>query len=436
MDEERPADWPGVPVTVIDATRRMRYLQEDLTWRDSPSFSFERWDQDQLAYKQRHLAVFVGPIEAAHCVFGIGIVYSEGRSGTYEEKIVIKESHALSEPVPTSLVTDVLGKAYADAAAPGQRLSDARGRRLLEALLQLDGNLARRVDLLIAAIKDQAIEGRNALIRGFERDAAYMAYQAVFGNRVIADGVPAKVNFEEPFVSCLPDTRSPADLDWLQLDDWDLRDVGYAARFYEGREADQKLLLVNMAKRRAEDVSGVDLVYYNPVHSSFVIVQYKEFTQGGSLLAYEPEPGLDEELARLQAIDDQCKDSTDLAHLRLHAQPVFLKLCEPSPFRHSSSEPIRGAYLPLPHFRTALTSPPPQPPQYSRYRVGTGDLPRHLNSTTFTQLLSDGWIGSCGVGSSFVRDQMKASLSGRGSLVFAMHTGPQGNSLLKQRSAT
>ena len=63
---------------------------------------------------------------------------------------------------------------------------------------------------------------------------------------------------------------------------------------------------------------------------------------------------------------------------------------------------------------------------------------RRLDNDTFTTLLRYGWIGSCGVGTNFVREQVWNSLSQRGSVVIRAHlrNWPLGNGYGRQRAAT
>jgi hypothetical protein len=65
-------------------------------------------------------------------------------------------------------------------------------------------------------------------------------------------------------------------------------------------------------------------------------------------------------------------------------------------------------------------------------------VPRHLDNDMFTTLLRYGWIGSCGVGTEVVREQVWNSLSQRDSVVIGAHMGnwPLGNAYGGQRTAT
>jgi hypothetical protein len=92
---------------------------------------------------------------------------------------------------------------------------------------------------------------------------------------------------------------------------------------------------------------------------------------------------------------------------------------------------IKGLYLMREHLELVLESPE------ARGRViNKMTPPRHLDNDTFTTLLRYGWIGSCGTGTDFVREQVWKSLGGRGSVMIGTHSNgwPLGNGYGRQRS--
>jgi hypothetical protein len=201
----------------------------------------------------------------------------------------------------------------------------------------------------------------------------------------------------------------------------------------------QQLVIYNANSSRLEDVTGVDLMYYNASDRSFVMVQYKDFTveDDDSRKVIRPDPRLHDQLKRMQELDDQCSPSLDPMDIRLHPKPCLLKLCDPEDVGGDSVDMIRGMYLTREHFEAVLRSPAARGPRGGRV-INKMTPPRHLDNDMFTTLLRYGWIGSCGVGTEVVREQVWNSLSQRGSVVIGAHMGnwPLGNAYGRQRAAT
>ena len=126
----------------------------------------------------------------------------------------------------------------------------------------------------------------------------------------------------------------------------------------------------------------------------------------------------------MKEIDDKCLPGTGIFDLRLHHKPCFIKLCEPTPFEYDSVDRIKGTYLAREHFEIVLQASATDGARGERL-IGEATAPRHLNNSTFTTLLAQGWIGSCGIGNNFVRQQAQLSLERRGALVFGLHTSTQ-----------
>jgi len=179
-------------------------------------------------------------------------------------------------------------------------------------------------------------------------------------------------------------------------------------------------------------------MYYNATDKSFVMVQYKDLTQDvlDSRKVIRPDARLDAQLKRMRAVDDHCKPSSDPTDIRLHPKPCFLKLCDPQDVGGDSIDMIRGIYLTREHFEAVLGSPAARGPRGGRV-INKMTPPRHLDNDMFTTLLRYGWIGSCNVGTDFVREQVSRSVSERGSVVIGAHLGnwPLGNGYGRQRAA-
>lgn len=169
------------------------------------------------------------------------------------------------------------------------------------------------------------------------------------------------------------------------------------------------------------------------------MVQYKDFTvdEEESRKVIKPDTRLYNQLRRMREVDNECKPNMDPMDIRLHPKPCFLKLCDPQDVGGDSVDMIKGLYLTREHFELVLESPKARGPRGGRI-INKMTPPRHLDNDTFTTLLRYGWIGSCGTGTDFVREQVWKSLSERGSVVIGTHSNglPLGNGYGRQRSAS
>lgn len=409
-----------VPMTEIMQERLFNERQIIST----PTFSVPRYRGESLKKRRLYLAVFTrnGGAEVA----AVGLVIARKQTGTYEIGLEVQEFIPARHPVSVSRLKERLGRRYADAVVSGAK-SPARSRRLIDALCSEDSGLAEPLNRLISKVTAEVPRGRAGHIRSHEKDAALTLLQAFDHDREFIRKA-GLVSASKPFLSSLPGNSPEVDSDWLNFADWAGRDtVEYGVRIYQdgnGRE----LLICNLARRRAEDIDGVDLLYYNVFHQCFVLVHYADSNGDGRLV--------EQQLGRMKEIDDSCRPGGSSFDVRLHGKPCFIKLCDPGAFEYDSVDMLKGAYLSREHYETILCAPGVDVPGgQNERRIGGKVVPRHLNNTTFTTLLSQGWIGSSGSGTDFVRHQAQLSIEDRGSLVFGVQRGmqPVGNGIRQIR---
>ncbi|MFC5748819.1 hypothetical protein [Actinomadura rugatobispora] len=419
--------YDGISVAVIRMTDEMREnLVLHRTFIERPTFTIA--DTAGLTWKRdrRYLGVFKTDVDDESRVVGLGIMTPSKMASDYTRRIRVEQFDTLRRPIPVSQIRGMLGDRYRDAINDGPP-TDARSRRLLAVLESLDESVGVLMGKFAPGLAVPDLSEAAAAVRSFEKDATATLLDAVLGDRGAVRGA-GLLHESEPFVKAMPGDNN-VNHDWLHFADWPgIGDVSHGVRRFSGPD-EQELVVCNMTKRLPEEVDGVDLLYYNELHACFVLVQYKRLVKDGRHFYYPGENALDQQLTRLRAIDDECPPGDAVADIRLHAQPSFFKFCEPSRLNQDSIDMLKGVYLARPHFERIFAGGEGVPGG-SRYRLGKGEVPRHLNTTAFTMLLAHGWIGSCGTGSDFVREQARLSLSTRGSLVFGLHRGlrPPGNS--------
>jgi hypothetical protein len=417
------------PFAVIKMTQVMRshLLPSNPRQHRKGTFAFDadvtvKWQQ-----RRRYVAVFLS--EAApdqqDSVVALGLVIPGKGAGDYERLLDVQDFATISVPIPSLSLRRHLGERYADALNTGP-VADSRRNLLAAALVAQAPDLQERIDSLAARVNAHAPRGHAGEIRSHEKDAVGVLLTAFLRDRSLLREA-GLVSPDRPFLEAMPDEVAMIDRDWLRFEDWQGRDIASRTRVYE--HDNRRLLIHNANAGRVENIHGVDLLYYNQHHGCFVLVQYKKFASEADGWVYRPDDRLSDQLQRMQVIDVECGPGLELQDIRLYPRPCFLKICKPVPFVADSVDLVDGQYLTREHFELALDSRVSVGPRGGR-RIKDTTAPRHLNNSTFTTLLAQGWIGSAGTGTEYVREQVWRSLADRGSVVVGAHFGDQrlGNS--------
>lgn len=176
-----------------------------------------------------------------------------------------------------------------------------------------------------------------------------------------------------------------------------------------------RLITINANKTATESCTGVDMIYYNTIFDSFVMVQYKCmhdesdgqpcYRPGGNKKSYEREmASMDRINASLNGV---CED---LGDFRLSACPFYFKLCEsksPGPMGYELS---KGMYIPLELFKAFMEDPITTGPQGGKY-IGWSNCYRKFNNSEFAGLVRSGWIGTPKSDSRTIEDVIAESLN-------------------------
>jgi hypothetical protein len=430
-----------VRTAVVRMTDVMRERLIDFPTKiPDPSFSIRDSHYPKWSIGRSYLCLLAdnGRTENQKVIAGIARVIPGKADGDYERGATITDFIRITPQVEIARLRTRLGQQFADAANEGPASSEARARRLIEVLRAEVPRLNDEIDALISKISRRLPDGHAGEIRAHEKDVVNSLLRA-FGHdhEILRDA--GFVSRDAPFLSALPDETRMINHDADHFRDWFVRDpdplvpgvkiaVEPALEVASFRSGKSELLIYNANNGHAEDITGVDLIYYNVHERCFVMVQYKKFKIEIDGPVVRPDNRLNSQLARMRDIDDQCKPGADALDIRLHPKPCFLKLCMKEDPAVDSLDMIKGFYLSREHFETVLNSPAGRGPRGGK-RIGAMTSPRHLDNEMFTRLLAYGWIGSCGVGTEFVREQVWNSLQQRGSVIFGTHVGdrPLGN---------
>ncbi|KAA5828448.1 hypothetical protein F1721_28850 [Saccharopolyspora hirsuta] len=349
---------------------------------------------------------------------------------SYERRIEIEEFYPLPDLVSFSRISAQLKSDAALLRFDGP-LTTGLGSRVISAISQELPALAGILQQLLRKVALPLPTGNATENSISQRDASNVLLTAFSMGRDIIREWPSSVDSDR-FYRDIPGEAVPHEDDLIR------NDMGYVPGWSHGGSIDytirrygrgeRKLLIYYANARELERQTGVDLIYWNKFHGSFVLVQYKKFNSSGEELTYWPDSdkNFGRELSRMRTIDDACKTNVRHDDIHLIQSATFFKFCDPVPFDPGTQDLVPGMYLSREHVE-ALMEVDLQPGQKGR-RIDYRSTPRYLNNTLFTGLLGDGWIGTRGAATELVAQQIETSTRQGRAVVAGVSSDRLGNS--------
>lgn len=182
-------------------------------------------------------------------------------------------------------------------------------------------------------------------------------------------------------------------------------------------------------KNDLEHTIGVDLIYFNEQHESFVLIQYKmSEPQGATHVFRFPSNQLNLEIDRmdavLEAIRRECivTESECLASdFRLTDGPFFLKFCPRDEFDPAKHEQVKGIIIPLKMWKAIEND------NSGRFLGPNGgkvlsfdNCPRHFDNTQFISMILNGWVGTTSIERAILERLITEIINSDRSLVVAL----------------
>ena len=355
----------------------------------------------------------------------LGIIRSKQPSSTLDSRVVFD----FAQPIHPSTLSELIQplqkstlKRWANklpsSQTPFQPLSLKLGLSLFNEIASKDCNASVLCDL--SSRLSKPMQFRNA--RAMQQDAIKLALRA-FGHSDTATSIVlpgpetalATVRLHEDAV--------------IEHDAREIQDLRLVASSITGRAKfenyRERLEVITANKRPLEELFGVDLIYYNRLQHSLVMVQYKMMepssSRGFSLETSEENEWtvrLDKqfwrELERMEAYD---KEVSPDGPYRLNSSPFFIKLVK----RYGSAQKP-GIVLSLGHLQQLITAGGTSGPR-GGLRISYRDLAGHyLRSDPFIGLVRSGYIGSRSATTEHFNDLIDATISGGRALVAAIHS--------------
>jgi hypothetical protein len=281
-------------------------------------------------------------------------------------------------------------------------------------------------------------EGYDGGIEVFERDAVASALQTWGGpslrKRLLRGVVPDRSNPAAPFLSTIRDVSVPEDLqivhDQITFPGMDVAMPAIVGSVtLTNADRSEYLTILNCNRQPLERTLGVDLIYYNHVFDSFVLVQYKVMRRRSFGEGYRPEyrPDSDKsyagELRRMIEADKMLmslpkRASHEVGAFRLSGRPFYVKLCEARVKAPLDAGMTPGMYVPLALWRRLLKSAAVLGLRGGRI-ITWDNCARRLSNSEFTNLLRQGWIGSASGQSAALHEIIEGVLGSNRMLVLA-----------------
>ncbi len=187
--------------------------------------------------------------------------------------------------------------------------------------------------------------------------------------------------------------------DWTNLTGWNPP----PGTFFDGRtftspSGRNQLTLIYANRERPEHATGADLIYIDKTRNAVVLIQYKRMADrapdGGT--GYRPDEQLRKELDRMRMVRDWFAgqpraQGTDA--FRLHADPCFIKLCDPVIDLDLGTAPVPGMVFPLDLFDEVHKELKGIGPRGGTC-ITRRNVSRSLSSTYLVDMVKGGWLGT------------------------------------------
>ena len=190
-------------------------------------------------------------------------------------------------------------------------------------------------------------------------------------------------------------------------------DLTGRAIFEKGAE---RLEVITANRLPLEETFGVDLVYFNAIKQSVVMVQYKmlerHFHGRKTDWLYRPDEQLEREIKRMKSFSQA--HSPGALEYRINPQVFYLRFVR----RDAALGSVRMT-IPIDHFEVLRKNPNCKGPR-GAFRISYDTLDgRYLRQGTFIELLSSGYIGAHAKTTADLEERINSILNGNRALVGA-----------------
>jgi hypothetical protein len=184
--------------------------------------------------------------------------------------------------------------------------------------------------------------------------------------------------------------------------------------------AERTLQVMSVNRWSIETRLGTDLIYYHVQRRSFVLVQYKRMIREGGTWRCRVNDDFRSQLRAMRDLDERCRKVDDDGRFRLLRTPSFVKICRLDDLDIDSLSMVSGMCLPREQAEAHLARPDaPRAFDYDNVRD-------YMTSTLFATLVANGYLGTGGAASDFVKQEIDNALNRRRSVLVGKFSDPSG----------
>ncbi len=364
----------------------------------------------------------------------IGLGHRGTSAGTEMRRLNISDIHELNEPLKLEGFLETTPKMHqkrlAERFRAGGKVSDKAFDVLIEAMVGARPELLPRLAKFRTARRARiaALSARAKTILAEEKEAigTALAMSGIDRNAIGAwdfqgDDTPTS------FLAGLPGARLREDQ--MIINDLQkfpgLNQVAAHIACSVTFASDSRTLTVVLANRLPlEQLTGVDLIYYNQTFRCFLMVQYKAMEaddEEAEAVFRFPEKQMSEEISRMKRLLKAFAGVQSTKHAdsyRVNENPFFLKFCPRLVFDPDNQSLCKGMYLPLDYW-VELSAHPAMVGPKGGMRLSYRNVRRYLDNTSFCTIAGSGWIGTTFEQSSLLEKLVRETLESGRAVVLA-----------------
>lgn len=360
------------------------------------------------------------------------------------EKHQIRLTHFVefSPPVPLEQIQSRLAQRLhpffiRSSSGMGTRVTPKTWQNLISVIKQLRPRSAASLEQLeeLRRLSPAFFRRPGSEVLAEERDAVNLALRmSGFDQSEILSWVPSEGEQLAPFLQDLEQAKISEDQmiahDAEVFGDWErLRRYQVGAAVF--RKGNERLTVMNVNRHSLEHTLGVDLFYYQHRYDSYVMIQYKRMVKEEGEALYRPiDKSYRAELQRMREFERMIAEiedpsATALRNYRLHPGIFYFKLCPSEVLDVTSTEMIKGMYIPLDYWELLMNSPDILGPKGGR-QVTYENVGRYFNNTLFIEMVKLGLIGSRLISTEALSEITQKSIEeGRSVILASMHFAKQ-----------
>lgn len=398
-----------------------KLLEQGYGFRDS--FSVDDWD---LARKE---IFFLTLNKRGKEIDAVALVQrAHGDGGTGKPKYGIDHAIQIDPPITAQEIADLLDlKTNASTPTRGRRIDESIWDKLVQKIKEIRPEITDQLEALLLLVDKEAslLGGNNRLDRIAEQRDALGSVMDIGGisrpevlQKIDADKAEIANSILDLFDDLPIHERHLVEHDRAILEK--IFDGGFRGAQFSSGVNHVRIYVAD--KTYLETALGTDLIIYQSLWESFIFVQYKLMSNNSkdeNGWHYRPDDQFDKQANKINLLMANYPQYSPLVkwHFRLFDEPVYFKFCEKRRPTSRDDSLVKGMSMNWKSIGQFLGMDDSEGVHGGR-TIGYKNCPRYLNNTEFSDLAKNGWIGSSGKGTEYIKNKIQeARISGREAIV-------------------